>query len=247
MRFKRVFLIISFCAASLIFSNIYGEENRDINSGSNVKTWIGIKVKNYMKEAIKTQTNDGVVVKDIVHNSVKLAGLKEGDIIKKIDDNEILTVEDFNNIISSKKIGDKVKLQLVRNNEKQEVNLILEDLHIKTEEVLNNLGLKIKPIIKDNIFGIIIVDTIKDSKADKYGIKKQDVILGINRSAFKNINEFNEITSHVDMEKETYLLVMRKDDQNNYITVTKQIGEKKESDKKDEKKKSPHSLTDKEE
>ncbi|MBI5418039.1 PDZ domain-containing protein [Candidatus Poribacteria bacterium] len=237
MKFTKLFSIVLFIFCIISF-NIFAEEKKQniIDAPGIISPWIGINVNNYMKDIIKNETNDGVIIKEIINN----LDLKEGDIIKKVNDVEILTIKDFNKIISTQKIGDKIKLSIVRNHEKQEISVALEDIWKKTEDVLVDLGIIIKPISKDNLWGLLVVDVIKNSKAEKYGIDKHDIILGINRNFFKDLKEFCEIVSHVDLKKEVYLLVMRKDDQNNFITVTKQIGEKKEIQKSAKSTKSEH-------
>ncbi|MBI4652221.1 PDZ domain-containing protein [Candidatus Desantisbacteria bacterium] len=150
----------------------------------------------------------------------------------------MVRIEDFNRILATKKIGDQINITIIRNLEKQKLSITLENGWEKTQKVMLELGLKVKPVTKENLWGIVVIDITKNSKAEKYGINKHDIILGINRSYFKNLKEFSEITSHVNLEKEIYLLVMRKDDHNDYITVTKQIGE--QTGKKEEKKKTTH-------
>ncbi len=223
----------------LFVTNIVWSEENDskmIDSPAIIKPWIGIKVNNHTKSPAKIEISDGVEINDILN----IPSLKKGDIVKKIGDIEITNIEDFNRIIASKKIGDNLKLTIMRGFETMEISVILEDAWKRSEEILKFLGLKVKPVSKANLFGIIVTDVLKDSKAEKYGINKNDIILGVNRNFFKDLEGFNEIISHVNLEnekskdpcekcfKEIYLLVMRKDDSNAFITVTKQIGEKKE-------------------
>ena len=77
----------------------------------------------------------GVYVRSIEENSPAAASnLKVGDIITKINDKEISSIEELNRIKNACKIGDTVKLTVLRNNEENVIDVVLAEAPEATEE-----------------------------------------------------------------------------------------------------------------
>ncbi len=72
------------------------------------------------------KTNNGVKITDVSESSAaEKAGLKEGDIITKVDNKKITDPEDLTDAISSRKPKDEVKIYFSRNGKFDEVKAIL--------------------------------------------------------------------------------------------------------------------------
>ncbi len=77
----------------------------------------------------------GIFITEVIAGgSLSDSEVKQGDIIVKLDDQRISTVNDINNFLKSKKAGDKVKLTYVRNNE----------LHTTDIELKNKVNTEVK-------------------------------------------------------------------------------------------------------
>lgn len=77
------------------------------------------------------QTDNGIEIVGFADNSnAQKAGLKEGDIITKVDGKEYDSVSDISGYISSKKVGNTVKVTVKRDNEEKtySVKLVKKDL-----------------------------------------------------------------------------------------------------------------------
>lgn len=77
------------------------------------------------------QTDDGIEIVGFADNSnAEKAGLKQGDIIMKVDGKEYDSVSDISSYISSKKVGDTVKVTVKRDNAEKtySVKLVKKDL-----------------------------------------------------------------------------------------------------------------------
>ncbi|MCA9349671.1 PDZ domain-containing protein, partial [Candidatus Saccharibacteria bacterium] len=55
------------------------------------------------------------------------AGLESGDIIIKVDNQDIDQNTNLSSIINSHKVGDKIKLTIIRDNDEQELTVTLEE------------------------------------------------------------------------------------------------------------------------
>src|SRR5258706_12335787 len=68
------------------------------------------------------KANQGVKIKDITKESAsEKAGLKEGDIITKIDDKKIEDPDDLSTAIKNHKPGDKVTVTFLRDKKEQKL------------------------------------------------------------------------------------------------------------------------------
>ena len=68
----------------------------------------------------------GIYIKNIEANSpASSSGLKVGDVITKVDDKDVSSVNELTEYIESKNIGDKVTLSIYRNNETSNIEITL--------------------------------------------------------------------------------------------------------------------------
>ena len=73
-------------------------------------------------------TGEGVKVSDMLENSpASKAGIKVGDIIVKVNSNQVLNLRDYSDILKSRKPGDVITVGIKRNNEFKLIKLKLEE------------------------------------------------------------------------------------------------------------------------
>ena len=86
---------------------------------------IGISA-DYARSKNYSLSSDGLYILDVDKNSVAgLLGLKKGDIIYRIDAQEIRTFLDLRNVLYSHSIGDKIELFLYRDNVQMQLTMTL--------------------------------------------------------------------------------------------------------------------------
>ena len=102
---------------------IFNNKKRSISipsltfSGSS--TFLGVMLKDNDKGAEVSQVEKG--------SPAENAGLKEGDIIQKINDNVVENSKDLSSSVKKYKAGDKVKIEFLRNGKKKTVTATLEN------------------------------------------------------------------------------------------------------------------------
>ena len=98
-----------------------------ISNGKVSRPYIGISGRD-INEAL-AQKNDlsiGIYVVSVEEfSSAEKAGLQAGDVIISIDGQQVKTLDELNKIKNTHKIGDEVKLKVIRNKEEKEFTLIL--------------------------------------------------------------------------------------------------------------------------
>lgn len=78
---------------------------------------------------------EGIYVEEVEKDSpAEKSGLQKADIITKIEGNEVKSVNELNKIKYTYKIGDTIKLTIVRNNEEMEISITLVEEPEKEEE-----------------------------------------------------------------------------------------------------------------
>ena len=95
-----------------------GVQMADLTSANQLYFYYGIKVPDDVEE--------GVVVAKVVENSdASRAGIKEGDIITKIDDNKVTSMAELKYQLYQHNIGDKIKVTLIRDGKEKTVEATL--------------------------------------------------------------------------------------------------------------------------
>ena len=73
-----------------------------------------------------TDTDHGVVVESVIDDTpAKKAGIKEGDLILRVDDTNVKSISDINKIRDTHKAGDKLKITVYRDGELMDIEVTL--------------------------------------------------------------------------------------------------------------------------
>lgn len=145
---------------------------------------------------------NGLYVNSTTPNgAANAAGIKEGDIIKKLNGNDVITSSDLQEKIGTMRPGDKVQLTVLRSGSLKSYNLTLkgdESVKAATEnapvatEVANNLGATFSPLpdATKKKYGVstgVVVTAVTPGKIfDMYDMPKGTVITSINGKGVNN-------------------------------------------------------------
>lgn len=85
----------------------------------------GIEVELYERQlGVELKADNGVIVIEVVPNSPASKGdLRNGDIITKIDDQEIQNMNQLKKSLYKYKKGDKAKLSIIRNGKEEQMEI----------------------------------------------------------------------------------------------------------------------------
>jgi serine protease Do len=138
------------------------------------------------------------------------AGIRKGDILRKVDNHEITSAAEMQGLISRYKPGDKLPVTYVRNGKESTVTVTLKNKAnnydiVKANDVLESLGadlatLDSKKAKEYGIAGGVIVKKINEGGAlnDQTRMKDGFIILKVND---KNVKSVEEMKSLVGAEK----------------------------------------------
>lgn len=194
--------------------------------GSVQRAWLGVKggdVLNYInsekEKGNETDlgTNEGVYIDEVLDGGAgQAAELKKGDIIIGIDSKKVSKISELQEIINSKKPGDKVTIQYMRNKHKISKTVTLKNEQGTTAVIkaadLDILGGNFRAITDEkkkslNISYGIEVIKINKGKLQDAGISRGFIIQKINDEPVKSIDELQKAVKSASTSKDPVLYV----------------------------------------
>jgi serine protease Do len=103
----------------------FGKVERSYTTGVHVQA-----IDPNMQRYLRLPTSDGVIITDVEkRSSGERAGLQIGDVILEVDDQKINAPKDIIRVIDEglHKVGDIVKLTILRGNKTMDIQLVLEE------------------------------------------------------------------------------------------------------------------------
>jgi serine protease Do len=199
-----------------------------IKQGKVVRPWLGISAQDLtpeMMEHFQVKEKEGVVVGQVYPGTgAEKAGLSPGDIIKSVDDKPVKNVNELVREIQRKKVGQKVKLSLVREGKAMTLDITTSSMPDKTEmakekEADEKLGAKVQELtpqlaaryrISGIKYGLVVIGVEDGSLADEIGLHEGDVILEINRKKIETMKDFEKALKDINVEKGILFYLHRK-------------------------------------
>jgi len=191
------------------------------SSGWALPPYLGVRVS-------PAEDNErGIVVREVTPASpAAKAGLKSGDRVVKMDDQDVTDVEKFLQAVSARKPGDKLNLRIVRDGREQDVAAVLGErpaasdtpfaglpgiprpafLGVQTQALTSDLKKQLKV---ETDAGVVVTEVVPNSPAAKAGIKPDDVITAVDDRPVKNPEQLREAIQQAPPGKEVILQVMR--------------------------------------
>ncbi len=165
-----------------------------------------------------TKEQYGVLIKKVSEESpAEKAGLHADDILLKIDGDKIYTIDQVKKMLSFFESGQNINITYKRGENTKTCLLQLEEQ--KTPEVPKRtyMGVFLKDLDEEtrkNIklmkpFGIMISEVVKDSPADKAGLKDEDVLLTFAGEKIFTVDQLIKMLQNFKPENEIKLKILR--------------------------------------
>ena len=197
-----------------------------IETGTVKRGWLGITIQDItddMKSYWKLKNKKGALVSQILENSpAEKSGLKEEDIIIKVNNDEIENSSDLRNTVSENYPNKEITLTVLRDNKKKKIKVLLGER--PTNESLVNgdwnkneefdiLGLKIE---SSNNNGVKITDIKPNSSAGREDLRVGDVIKSIGRRIINSPSDYFDMIENYD-EGDTVMMKVIRNNNARYI------------------------------
>ncbi|CUR53581.1 Periplasmic pH-dependent serine endoprotease DegQ [Serratia symbiotica] len=151
-------------------------------------------------KAFNSNIQRGAFVSEVLSQSAaSKAGIKSGDILISVDGKSINSFSELRAKIATTTPGKKIIIGLLRDGDSKEVTVILDNndnSSIKAEilsPVLLGVSLSNSSLQNNNETGVKVDNVDQGSIAERSGLKKNDIIIGVNRQHIKNIITLRKI------------------------------------------------------
>ncbi len=154
---------------------------------------VGIAVQDLnpdLAKAFNLNNGKGAVIVNVERDSpAERAGIKVSDVVLEVNDQPIHSATDLRNRLGLARVGDHVKLSLIRNGNPINIRVKISDNpSISGSEVSRYLeGAK---LVDDD--GVIVKEVERRSAAERVGLQKGDKIIGFNRRKIDSLNALTE-------------------------------------------------------
>lgn len=200
-------------------SNIIKHVTEDIlQNGSVTRGYIGVSLQNIdqdLAQAFGLSKAEGAVVATVEKGSpAEKAGLEQGDIIVKYDNQNVTSIGALRNAISLKAKGTKIVLSVIRKGTTLAIPVEIGALPGQTlakEIPANKWGFEVEEISSGTDKGVRISKVQPGSSADWIGLKKGALILAVNQQKINSVSEFYEALAKASKDKPTVFLIQQGD------------------------------------
>ena len=144
------------------------------------------------------------------------AGLKEGDVITAVDNQQLTKMAELQEYLSGKRPGDKVTITYLRNKSKKSAEVTLKNAQGSTAVVkqadMDMLGAQFRPVNDDEKKQLEITYGLKVTKVNKGAIKNAGinegfVILSANDAPLRSVNDLQDAVKSASTSKDPVLYV----------------------------------------
>ena len=208
-----------------------------IDNGYVIRAWLGVTIQPMTQDianSVGLNKITGTLISNVMEDSpAEKAGLKVGDIILKVNDDEIPNYSKLQINITSRKPKEIVKLSIFRNGKTKLIKVKLEEMPSEKNLVTlstdfnNNLGLVVKNGTKElgthfqlkNYDGVIVTKVQKNSDASRKGVQPGNKILKIGNKNISNVDDFKKALNKQKGEKAILILIENKKGAKHFIAL----------------------------
>lgn len=199
-------------------------------SGRISRGWLGIAIQEITKELAESfgmKNTNGALVAGVEKNSpADKGGLEAGDVITRFDGKSINVSSDLPRAVAATKPGKIVSVDVLRKGAMKTLQIGIGEMPTEQQEAsaaskdnskpeANKIGLTLReltPAQKKKLNGkngLLVIEST--GLAAQAGIRRGDVILGLNNSESQSVDAFNKQINAVPAGKTIAVLVQRGD------------------------------------
>lgn len=210
---------IGFAIPSNMMNNLtkqiieYGEVRRGVLGVS------GRSVNGEIAKAMELETSQGGFIEQVSSGSAaEEAGIRAGDVITKVNGKLVKSFSELRGKIGSIGAGKKVKLTIIRDGDTKNftVKLKKSENAIVEAETIHPMLQGAELVNNPDGNGVNVGTVMQGSPAQLIGLKKGDIINGINKKHIKNIAD---LRGHLKDQKGVFGLHIIRENRNLYLMI----------------------------
>jgi len=198
--------------------------------GKIARGWLGISIQEISKELADSfgmkNTNGALIAGIEKGGPADKSGLEAGDVILKFDGKAIASSSDLPRVVGAVKPGKTVSADVLRKGNVKTLSVAVGEAPADKEEVaspnkgnskpeFNRIGLLLRDLTPqqkkklNGKSGLLVTDA--QGVAAQAGIRRGDVVLGLNNTEVQNLEQFNKQLTGIANGKTVAVLVQRGD------------------------------------
>lgn len=210
---------ISFSIPSNMIRHVYDEI---IATGKVSRGYIGIYMQQMdrdLAQAFGLKSNDGALVAEVKPDSpAAKAGLKQGDVILKVNDQKVVNVAILRNLVALTKPNSTINLEVLRDKKSIPIIVKVDNFPVETpeaEQVAGKYGFAVGALTvelaekfgyKDDK-GVVITKVESTSPIALAGVRAGALILAINRQQVNTLDDYHRLLASADKDAPVLLLI----------------------------------------
>ncbi|MFO6297780.1 serine endoprotease DegP [Rahnella selenatireducens] len=181
---------------------------------------MGTELNSELAKAMKVDAQRGAFISQVMPKSAaEKAGIKAGDVILSMNGKPISSFASFRADIGTMPIGTKVTLGLLRDGKPMNVDVTIEQStqtpKVESGNIFTGIeGAELSNGTAGDQKGVKVDEVKPGSKAASIGLKKGDVILGVNQQKVANLGELRKI---LDTKPSVLALDIQRGDSSIYL------------------------------
>ena len=180
----------------------------------------GRSVNSEIAKAMELEVNQGAFVEQVTKDSAADdAGIRAGDVITKINGKMIKTFNELRGKIGSIGAGKTIKITVIRKDGKEKTyNVTLKKYEMAKIEAVSLHRMLDGAELENNDQGngIVVAEIADNSPAAAVGLRKGDIINGINR---QRINNIGELRSYLNDHKGVFALNVQRNNSSLFLMI----------------------------
>jgi serine protease Do len=207
-----------------------------IDRGRVVRGYLGIMPQALtpeLAEGLEIPNTKGILIGRVVENTpAEKSGLKRGDVVTKLNGDTVTDVNEFRMRVADFPVGDPIKLEILRDGKKQNVEVVLEERPTQeqlaeTEEGQSSewAGLRVGDLRDERArrflddpqeTGVMVFDVAPGSPADDAGVQPGDIIKEVGNVSVADLGDYDAAVKKYG-EKKAVALLLKRGNQTLYV------------------------------
>ncbi len=208
-----------------------------IAKGKVTRGYLGVTIRETTDDDVKKlklEKREGIYVEEVKPGTPAMdAGLESKDVIVKVNGKPAESVIELQSTIAATEPGKKVTMEVLRDGKPKTVEVTIKelpsefptteasyadpDLGIKVRTLTSDLAQQAQAYVGDK--GVLVMEVIKDSPADRAGIKYKDLIKEVANKPISSAGDFEAARAKVPLDKGVLLLVKTGDNNARLVLV----------------------------
>jgi len=215
-----------------------------LQHGRVVRAYLGIlpqEITPDLQETLGLEQIGGVLVAQVEGNTpADKAGLRNGDVIIKLNDQEVNNVPRFRILVANAEIGKRMPVTIIRNKQQRTIYVELAEMpddtvarQVSEPDSSPWLGLEVRDLQSEfatrleitSDYGVVVSAVESNSPASRSELRVGDVIKEVNHNRINSITDYEraigEAKDQYEQEGRNIILlyVLNRDGVNRYITI----------------------------